>query len=139
MDVDSVAEGAAGKDQAPVDFNRCWGPDPHWNAVRAAMQRIDDQTRRHELVCFLDVHNPWFAGRSHWHLYPTDPIQRNTRLFAERFVAALEEFGGANSWNNAYNLRFAIGPDKVGVSKNYAADPGDRLRAGAEPPSPYAE
>jgi hypothetical protein len=120
MDVDSVAVGGAGKDQQPVDFNRCWGDDPHWNAVRAAIERIDREGRQRELVCFLDLHNPWYRDTHHWHLYGNERLQQNARGFGARFVAALEGSDAPNSWRNRFITRYSEGPDKAGMSKNFA-------------------
>lgn len=102
MDVDGVAAGGAGKDQKPVDFNRCWGEDAHWIAVRSAVELLDRQTREHELVAFLDLHSPWYANTNHWYLPKPAPLQEQARAFAELFAAAVQSSGGANSWKNRF-------------------------------------
>lgn len=102
MDVDGVAAGGAGKDQKPVDFNRCWGQDAHWIAVRSAVELLGRQTKEHELVAFLDLHSPWYANTNHWYLPKPAPLQEQARTFAELFSAAVRSSGGANSWKNRF-------------------------------------
>ncbi len=102
MDVDSVFEGAAGKDQKPVDFNRCWwdaNDMKRWNAVDAAMKKIDGETQSHPLVFFLDLHDPYYREPHHWHVVP-GANHALTEEFAGVFVDSLKQLNGPNSWEN---------------------------------------
>jgi len=58
MDVDSVVAGASGKDQQPIDFNRDWRAEPHWNAVAAAIAAIEQTAGQRPYRLFLDSHCP---------------------------------------------------------------------------------
>ncbi len=119
MDVDSVATGAAGKDQKPVDFNRCWGKDAHWVAVRSVIARLDEETQHRPLLAFIDLHSPWYRNTNHWYLPDPEPMKHNARAFAERFEQALDRFDAANSWKNRYTDLRASEPVR---SRNYAVD-----------------
>lgn len=69
MDVDNVFLGASGKDQLPVDFNRCWcnvtdAPVcQHWRAVRAARGAMEANVTgsggaSFRDILFMDSHAP---------------------------------------------------------------------------------
>lgn len=58
MDIDNVAIGAGGKNQAPQDHNRDWSEEPHWNSVKVAQQQILEQDKAGRFDLFIDLHNP---------------------------------------------------------------------------------
>jgi len=67
MDVDNVVLGATGKDQQPVDFNRCWCLPTdapvclHWAAVRAAHGAMEvnlSSAGGYADLLFVDSHAP---------------------------------------------------------------------------------
>jgi len=73
MDVDSVAIGAGGKDQKPIDFNRSWGLEPPpWRAVGEVQKRLRNDHKEHGIAAFFDLHNPYFAEGSHWYAPAAD-------------------------------------------------------------------
>ncbi len=117
MDVDSVVAGGAGKDQKPVDFNRCWGEGAHWTAVRSAVALLERETRDRELLAFLDLHSPWYRNPNHWYLPKPEPLQEQSRWFTGRFTAAVAAIDGANSWKD----RFVDAPGSEETrSRNFA-------------------
>lgn len=72
MDVDSAIDGASGKDQDPVDFNRDWispSHTSHWNAVKAAKTWIANTTSQNELSLFIDSHSISPTGSDNFHVY----------------------------------------------------------------------
>lgn len=121
MDVDSVKEGAAGKDQKPVDFNRSWVDGSHWTAVRSATALLDGVTDQggQGLLAFIDIHSPYFGDVNHW--YEPDPgvLLDNARAFAALYGDTVTGMGGANHW-----ARDAIIPvsTPATMARNYAAD-----------------
>ena len=59
MDVDNVAEGAFGKDQYPIDFNRSWLGHSTWNAIHA-VKRL---SMRYSIAMAFDFHAPYPISR----------------------------------------------------------------------------
>ncbi len=96
MDVDSVFNGRAGKDQVPVDFNRTWA-DPRWNAVKEAINKLNSLKEENEIVGFVDVHDPWFRDKNYW--LPSGEVE----VFEEYFRQGLDVDGRANSWGRDFN------------------------------------
>jgi hypothetical protein len=92
MDVDSVVLGAGGKNQAPNDHNRDWGPDPHWPAVAAAMERLRQMNRDGRLVLFTDLHNPGPADQSpYFYVTPCTLLAEVAQRNLDRFLASVRE------------------------------------------------
>jgi len=107
MDVDSVFEGAAGKDQKPVDFNRCWSDSEdikRWNAVDAVIKKLDVETKTNPLAFFLDLHDPWYPEPHHWHVLP-GADHKVVEEFGALFVDSLKRLDGPNSWKNWFIWR----------------------------------
>jgi len=94
MDVDSVAIGAAGKDQ-PADFNRVWGVAPALGrpAVEAACALLRATAARQPFAALLDLHDPYFSDDGHW--YPPTAEQPGHpaafRAFLADYVAGLAQ------------------------------------------------
>ena len=100
MDVDNVFKGSAGKDQKPIDFNRCWSDKlDRWNAVDAAINTINAQITTNPLILFMDLHDPWYPEPHHWHIVPGSDREVITE-FGEKFVENVAKIEGANSWKN---------------------------------------
>ncbi|MEA3450384.1 MAG: M14-type cytosolic carboxypeptidase, partial [Bacteroidota bacterium] len=59
MDVDNVYSGASGRMQMPVDFNRDWNLNPHWNAVKSVQHKIKETNKLYNYRIFLDVHSTY--------------------------------------------------------------------------------
>ncbi len=68
MDLDSVAEGAGGKNQKPHDHNRDWGKRPHWRATAAAMKWISERDVQKQFDLYLDLHNPGWTARTPFYM-----------------------------------------------------------------------
>jgi len=89
MDIDNTAIGAGGKEQKPHDHNRDWSDQPHWPAVRAAIEAISRADAQGRFDLFVDLHNPGYHDRRPYFYVPPDellgaPGKRNL----ERFLAA---------------------------------------------------
>ena len=124
MDVDSVFEGAAGKGQKPVDFNRCWSDSEdmkRWNAVDAAIKKLDAETKTHPLVFFLDLHDPYYREPHHWHIVP-GADRDLTKKFTALFVNSLKELNGPNSWENWHRWPDESRPSTSPTATRYAAN-----------------
>lgn len=92
MDVDNVEIGAGGKNQKPQDHNRDWSDSPHWNSVRAAMERIAAADRHGQFDLFIDLHNPSAGDRNpYYYVSPTEELAEVGRANLERFVAATKD------------------------------------------------
>jgi hypothetical protein len=108
MDVDNVYNGGAGKEQLAAngrraDFNRSWGANPPWAAIRAARRLLENLKREHEIVAFFDMHNPWYANTPSWHI-PWS-LREDGRHFAERWSAELEATGSGVRWKHRLEIR----------------------------------
>ena len=103
VDADSVFEGGAGKDQEPVDFNRCWSDDQsitRWKAVDTAITRLHiEGARANPLVLLVDMHDPYYAEPHHWHIVPF-ANRTLVQEFGTLFVNSLTQVNGPNSWEN---------------------------------------
>lgn len=119
MDVDSVFEGAAGKDQKPVDFNRTWTGTPHWNAVRSTISFLDETTRTcgRGLLAFIDIHSPFFGDVNHWYEPEPEPMKANARKFAALYGQVTADMKAANRW--AADAIIPV-PTKPTLARNYA-------------------
>lgn len=96
MDIDSVADGAGGKNQVPQDHNRDWSEQPHWNSVAAAISEIRRQTEKGNFELFLDLHNPDSGSKQPFFFMSSEKLlsessQRNRSKFLQ--VAQLEMTG----------------------------------------------
>lgn len=69
VDVDNVRDGAYGKDQFPVDFNRDWVEKPHWKAVLAIQNLLLTMEKEAPVVFTLDCHAPHPITKSYSHYY----------------------------------------------------------------------
>ena len=120
MDVDSVYEGATGKDQQPVDFNRCWdGSPPHWAAVRASIAKLDELmlNDKHELAAFIDLHSPYYYQASHTYLPETLLQRASMHEFFTLFSGALKEIKAPNQFSP--HARFASFTNETNRSRDY--------------------
>ncbi len=68
-DVDQVFEGGTGKDQLPMDFNRCWLENPPWNAVKAIQNLVVEMDEANPLTFFMDIHSPYPISHISSHYY----------------------------------------------------------------------
>jgi len=59
MDVDNVYEGASGKNQFPIDFNRDYNDTSYWKATRSLRKKMLETTHRNHLTMAIDVHSPY--------------------------------------------------------------------------------
>ncbi len=127
MDVDSAIEGATGKDQNPVDFNRDWiapSHNSHWNATVAAKNLVAATTAQNELSMFFDVHSVSPTGPSNFHFIYNDPDQVIRGLnFIDRTNAnggyAYDDFifGGLNTATSQdYVLQYHNSPSLVSLT-----------------------
>jgi hypothetical protein len=103
MDVDNVFLGGSGKeqltwDQRRVDFNRQWGNQSHWAAIRAAKQMLEELSRQHEIAAFIDLHNPWYPDIPHWHI--PEAFEKQVSDFAPLWSAELEATGSGEQWKH---------------------------------------
>jgi hypothetical protein len=121
MDVDSVFEGAAGKDQKPVDFNRTWTDTPHWNAVRSTISYLNEVTKKREqgLLAFIDIHSPYFADVNHWYDPGQEPMKSNARKFASLFGEMATDMKAANHWAADAIIPVSTKPT---LARNYAIE-----------------
>lgn len=86
MDIDNVACGAGGKNQAPHDHNRDWQENPHWNSVKAAIQIINEMKR---FDLFIDLHNPGRNDRQPFYYLPSNElISDKSKRNHQRFLSA---------------------------------------------------
>lgn len=97
IDVDAVAIGSAGKDQAPHDPNRDYIQE-HYPQVRAIKRRLGELAAEHPLRVFLDLHDPWYHDTSQWY------VRADERGGFEPFRAAFQNalLTAANSWLDFY-------------------------------------
>lgn len=96
MDVDSVAEGAGGKEAVPRDHNRDWGDEPVYPEVAAAQQGITERIAAGRLRAYLDLHNPGSGDRRPFYFGPfnyelLEPPHR--RLFDRFLELSIEHIG----------------------------------------------
>ena len=88
MDIDNVAIGAGGKQQPPHDHNRDWSDDPHWYAVRAAIERITKLNAAGRFDLFIDLHNPGPGdGQPFYFVSPADMLRGPGKRNLDRFFA----------------------------------------------------
>lgn len=92
MDIDNTAIGAGGKEQKPQDHNRDWSDDPHWPAVRAAMEAIRAADAQGRFDLFIDLHNPGAGDRQPFFYVPPEELLREPGVRnLQRFLAAAAE------------------------------------------------
>ena len=89
MDLDSVEQGAGGKDAVPRDHNRDWDGKPHYPEVAAAQRRILQLNADRRFDVFIDLHNPggserrpYFFGPINLDRLPTQQQQNHARWLA---------------------------------------------------------
>ena len=119
VDVDSVIDGGAGKNQQPVDFNRSWSRDSHWAAVRAVIELLDQKTQQHELAVFIDLHSPYYADSNHWYLPKPEALQVHAHAFARLYADTVKDIEGANHWDQRARMIDAAGSEDT-RARNYA-------------------
>ncbi len=89
MDIDSVADGAGGKNQRPQDHNRDWSDEPHWPSVAAAQREIARMDKAGQFDLFIDLHNPSANDkRPYFYVPPRDKLTELTRQNLIDFIAA---------------------------------------------------
>ncbi|QDT50972.1 Zinc carboxypeptidase [Symmachiella dynata] len=89
MDIDNTATGNGGKNQRPYDHNRGWFADTQWNAVKAAMQKLQALDQQQRLVAFIDLHNPGAnSPRPYFYVAAPSLVSEQQRGHQERFIAA---------------------------------------------------
>lgn len=103
MDVDNVYHGGAGKEQllhdgTRADFNRSWGENPHWAAIRAAKRILENLKKTHDIAAFIDLHNPWYHDPPHWHI--RHEFGPQATVFADLWSAELEATGSGVQWKH---------------------------------------
>jgi hypothetical protein len=90
MDIDNVTIGAGGKNESPHDHNRDWGDEPHFNAVRAAMQKIKAMDEEGTFELFVDLHNPGAGSKDpFFYVTPRDLLTAEGKTNIDRFLAAV--------------------------------------------------
>jgi len=90
MDVDNVAIGAGGKNQKPHDHNRDWSDNPHWNAVRAAIERISKMNAAERFDLFIDLHNPGAGSKApFFYITPRELLSDAGGANLDRFLASV--------------------------------------------------
>lgn len=114
MDVDNVVLGASGRMQKPIDFNRDWSKNPHWNAVREVQKLITETSKKYNYRIFLDVHST-YPGTIRprfgiFNEYKNDDneykkLQYFYELFKKNAGYELEEFQGdlQKNYSDAYS------------------------------------
>ena len=115
MDVDNVYKGGAGKEQLTpdlqrVDFNRRWGDEPHWAAIRAAKRLLQNLQANHDMAAFFDLHSPWYYNEGSWHL--TERFRGPVTRFAKVWSQALEATGSGAKWKHTLKVSNAMGPER---------------------------
>lgn len=93
VDVDSAYLGRTGKDQTPVDINRCWEQSPpFWDAVAAIRTKMQQTAALNPLVMVIDSHNPgndvYNATKLFYYVqsgYPTHTA--NSHAFVKKYNA----------------------------------------------------
>lgn len=89
MDIDSVADGAGGKQQKPQDHNRDWSDAPHWKSVAAAQQAILKLNEDGRFDLFVDLHNPGAGDKQpYYYVPPRDLLSELGRQNLVDFVEA---------------------------------------------------
>jgi hypothetical protein len=91
MDVDGVAEGSYGKNQAPVDINRDWAGHSYWPQVRAARQVIAELAQRHRYAFFLDLHAPCAHEHAFVYKIAEELLPAAARRGQERLIELLDQ------------------------------------------------
>jgi hypothetical protein len=86
MDVDNVASGAGGKNEAPQDHNRDWTDKPYHPAVAAAQANIKALNDAGQFDLFVDLHNPGASSQNPF--FYTSPVT----LLSEQGAHNLEHF-----------------------------------------------
>ena len=89
MDIDNTATGNGGKEQLPYDHNRGWFAGTQWNAVKAAMQKLQALDQQQRLVAFIDLHNPGAnSPRPFFYVAAPSLVAKRQHLHQEHFIAA---------------------------------------------------
>ncbi len=91
VDVDSVYEGAYGKDAAPADFNRDWTDRPRRPTIRALRTMIGRWARDHPYDVSLDFHAPTAGEPNYAFVLARSLTDRAFRIRQERFTTLLEK------------------------------------------------
>ncbi|MCA9040900.1 MAG: hypothetical protein KDA65_11180 [Planctomycetaceae bacterium] len=103
MDVDSVVEGAGGKNAFPRDHNRDWDDNPVYPEVRAAQERIRYLDRQERFDLYIDLHNP---GSSEQDVYFFGPDLQKVSPLQLRNYQRLQEcaFGRIGKLREEYRF-----------------------------------
>lgn len=112
MDVDNVFLGGAGKeqltwDQCRVDFNRQWGDQSYWVAIRSARCLLEELHKNFDIAAFIDLHNPWYPDLPHWHI--PEAFESQATEFAPIWSAALEATQTGEQWKHQLNIQRSEG------------------------------
>jgi hypothetical protein len=103
VDVDTVVLGGSGKEQLTwdnqrVDFNRQWGAQSHWAAIRSAKHLLEELHKNSDIAAFIDLHNPWYSGTPHWD--PPEEFETQVRDFTKVWSSALEATKTDAQWKH---------------------------------------
>jgi hypothetical protein len=122
MDIDNVAIGAGGKNQAPHDHNRDWSEAPHWPSVASAIERIKRQDALRRFDLFIDLHNPGADSKDpYYYVPPRNLLSERGRRNLDHFLDASRlEITGALAFRGR-KLESGPGYDKRWqyISKNW--------------------
>jgi hypothetical protein len=117
MDVDNVFNGGSGKEQLDehgerADFNRSWGHNSPWAAIRGAQRLLLEAKATHDVAAFVDLHSPWYARPSYWGI-STDHAPA-VFPFADLWSACLAETDAKVCWKHDLRVRTSRGGDLAG-------------------------
>jgi len=125
MDVDNVFQGASGRMQNPIDFNRDWNLNPYWKAVNSVQNKIKETNELYNYRVFLDVHStypgttkPLFGLFNEYNSDQLDyyRLKKYFKIFKKTNGFSLVEIRGNTSKNFADAYSMGIRDKSVAVS-----------------------
>lgn len=122
MDIDSVYDGAGGKNQTPNDHNRDWGDSPHWRSVQAAIESIKAQDEAGNFDLFIDLHNPGAGAKNPFYfITPRSMLPEIASTNLDRFLASsrLEMTGPLKFVGTTQESGSNYDPQWKKISKNW--------------------
>jgi len=126
MDVDNVYNGGSGKEQlgpdgTRADFNRCWGNDTPWAAIRAAKRLLMNLKQQHDIAVFIDLHNPWYPRPSYWGI--SVEFADEVLPFAKMWSECLKETSTSVRWKHDLRIEGARVATGEGVAGHMEREP----------------
>ncbi|MFN3649186.1 MAG: M14-type cytosolic carboxypeptidase [Armatimonadota bacterium] len=117
LDLDGACEGAYGKDQAPIDFNRDWSPHPRRPEVAEVLRRLREPQVAARTRLVLDLHAS-HHGDTACYLFGSGTAAAEP--LTSRFMEALAEESPPAIGLRSSDLRTAEPP--AGSARQYLGD-----------------